>query len=193
MNVLGIYGSPRKGGNSDLLLQQALAGARDAGGTVKEIFARDLNISGCQACGGCDKTGACILKDDMQPVYTALDHSRMIILSTPVFFYGFPAQLKALIDRAQARWSKRMLEKSNAERQKHNSGSGYLIAVGATGGKNLFAGMELSAKYFFDALDKDYQGGLFFRGVDKKGAIIEHPEAQKQAFELGRHLIHFPL
>ncbi len=189
MKILGIYGSPRKDGNSDLLLRRALEGAEVAGAEVNFIRAGKLKISGCIECGGCDETGECILDDDMNEVYPLLVESEVIIFSTPIFFYGFPSQAKALIDRSQALWCRRMMKKSGKELRRYDSGRGYLIAVGATKGKNLFEGVELTAKYFFDALDMSYEGGLFYRGVEGKGAIEQHPDALKEAFELGKNVV----
>lgn len=189
MKVLGIYGSPREGGNSDLLLESALEGARNGGAEVSTIRPSELDISGCLECGGCDDTGECIIDDEMQNVYPMLEEADVIIFSTPVFFYGFPSQAKALIDRSQAMWSKRMLKKSGKELRKYDSGKGYVLGVGATKGKNLFDGIELTAKYFFDALDMSYEGGLFFRGIESKGAIKEHPTALKEALDLGTKVV----
>jgi len=182
MRVLGIYGSPRRGGNSDLLLEKALEGARSAGAEVTSLRAAGLDMGGCRECGGCDDTGKCIVDDDMQKVYPQLDNAEAIILSTPIFFYAPPAQLKAVIDRAQAPWNRRRL----AKKTKYESGTGYLIAVGATKGKNLFQGAELIARYFFDALDMAYGGSILFPRIDEKGAIKTHPDALDQAYQMGR-------
>ena len=111
MKVLGIYGSPREGGNSDLLLDKALAGAASAGADIEKVYVRSLTISGCQECGGCDKTGSCVILDDMKNVYPSMWEAEIIFLSSPIFFYGLPGPAKQLIDRSQAMWSKRMLEK----------------------------------------------------------------------------------
>ena len=186
MKVLGIYGSPRAGGNSDVLLDKALEAAEEAGAEIKKIYARRLKISGCRECVGCDKTGQCVQGDEMQDMYPLLYEADAIITSTPIFFYAVPGQLKLLIDRTQAMWSKRMLEKTPEERKKYDSGRGYLIAVGATRGKNLFEGVELTAKYFYDAMDMSYEGGVFRRQVEKKGDINDDPEALEEARELGR-------
>jgi multimeric flavodoxin WrbA len=183
--VLGIYGSPRKGGNTDTLLDRVLDGARASGAVVKSVYARDLVISGCKECGGCDKTGRCIIHDDMQSVYPLLEEAGSIYLASPVFFYGVTAQAKALVDRAQAMWSKRMLIKPPEERKSMDSGKGYLVAVGATRGQKLFLGVELTAKYFFDALDMTYEGGLLLRGVEKHSDAEKQPEAMDQAYRLG--------
>ena len=185
MKVLGIYGSPRKGGNTDQLLDKVLEGAQSSGAEVKKVYTRDLNLCGCIECGGCDKTGECVVQDDMQKVYPLLDWAEVIFLASPIFFYGVTAQAKALIDRAQAHWSRRLLEKTPEERQLRNRGRGYLITVGATRGKNLFEGAILTAKYFFDALDMSYEGGIFFRSLEKRNAVKENPEALQEAFTLG--------
>ena len=144
-------------------------GPGSAGAEIQRIYVREMKISGCQECGGCDKTGECVIPDEMQQIYPKLLDSEILFLSSPIFFYGLPSQAKALVDRSQAMWSKRVLEKSPEQRKRYDHGRGYLIAVGATKGKNLFDGVQLTAKYFFDALDKSYEGGLFFRAVEGKG------------------------
>ena len=185
MKVLGIYGSPRKEGNTDQLLDKVLEGAQSAGAEVKRVYTRDLNLCGCIECGGCDKTGECVVQDDMQKVYPLLDWANVIFLASPIFFYGVTAQAKALIDRAQAHWSRQLLERTPEERKIRMHGRGYLITVGATRGKNLFEGAILTARYFFDALDMSYEGGIFFRSLEKKSAVQENPETLQEAFTLG--------
>jgi len=189
MKVLGIYGSPRKNGNTDRLLDKALEGARAAGAETSAVYARKLKMSGCIECGGCDKTGKCVVQDDMQSVYPRMEEADVIILASPIFFYGLTAQVKALVDRSQALWSKRMLEKTPEERKRYDGGRGYVIAVGATRGENLFQGVELEAKYFFDALDMAYEGGIFFRRLEKKDATEDNPETLQEAFNLGLNAV----
>jgi multimeric flavodoxin WrbA len=189
MNVLGIYGSPRKGGNSDQLLDLVLEGARQAGADVDAVYVRRLDLSGCRECGGCDETGKCVLDDDMQAVYDRLDWAEAIVVGSPVFFYGPPAQLKALIDRSQAMWSRRMLNKKPDQRKTYDSGAGYLVAVGATKGANLFEGVKLTAKYFYDALDMSFEDGLYFRGLEGPEAVAGDPEIHRQAREFGRRVV----
>ena len=185
MKVLGIYGSPRKGGNSDQLLDKALEGARSIGAEIATVYARKLKMGGCLECGGCDKTGTCVVKDDMQLVYPLMDEADVIIIASPIFFYGLTSQVKAIIDRSQAMWSKRMLEKNAEQRKTYDKGKGYLIAVAATKGKNLFDGVQMVAKYFFDALDMSYEGGLFLRGLEKRKDVLEDPETLQKAFDFG--------
>jgi multimeric flavodoxin WrbA len=184
VRVVGIYGSSRKGGNSDLILDSALEGAQHQGAEVKRIYVRDLHMSGCAECGGCEKTGKCVVQDDMQDIYPLLDDADIIILSSPIFFYGLSSQLKALIDRAQAMWSRKRLQGSGTERQEAR-GRGYLLAVGATKGERLFQGAQMVARYFFDALSMSYEGGLFFQGLEGRGAVRQHPNALRKAYDLG--------
>lgn len=189
VKVLGIYGSPRKGGNTDLLLDKILEGSSAAGAAVESIYVRKLKISGCLECGSCDDTGKCVVQDDMQTVYPLLQEADIIFLASPNFFYSVTAQVKLLIDRSQAMWSKKLLEKSPEQRRIYDSGKGYLICVGATKGKNLFVGAELVAKYFFDALDMSYEGGILIDRVEDKGEILKHPDAMDRAFDLGKSTV----
>jgi multimeric flavodoxin WrbA len=123
----------------------------------------------------------------MQSVYPALTEADVVILSAPIFFYSLPSQAKALIDRCQALWCKRVLEKSPEERRQYNSGKGYLISVGATKGKNLFEGAELTAKYFYDALGMSYEGGVFARSIEGPEDVEKHADVLGQARDLGRN------
>jgi multimeric flavodoxin WrbA len=184
MNVLGIYGSPRKGGNSDCLLDRALDGAASSGADIGRIYVRDISFSGCVECGGCDDTGACVVQDDMQLYYDLLLGSRIIFLASPVFFYGLSAQVKAFIDRCQALWNRRRLSTTAEERKRHNGGTGYLMMAGAAAGLYLFTGGEFTAKYFFDALDKSYGGGMFIR-AEHRGDIEKYPDDLRRAYCFG--------
>jgi multimeric flavodoxin WrbA len=187
VNVVGLYGSPRKGGNSDLILDSALEGAQQQGADVKRIYVRDLHMSGCVECGGCEKTGKCVIQDDMQDVYPLLDDADIIILSSPIFFYGLSSQVKALIDRAQAIWSRKRLQEKGSERQ-GTRGRDSLLAVAATRGEKLFQGAQMVAKYFFDALSMDFGGDLSFHGLEEKGAARQHPNALSKAYDLGMNV-----
>ncbi len=186
---MGIYASPREGGNSDILLNALLEGARESGGETLSMATRDLGVSPCLECGACDDTGQCVIDDDMDRVYAEFSAADVVVLSTPVFFYSLPSQAKAVVDRSQAMWAERLLKKQGSALKNYDSGEGYLLAVGATKGKNLFEGLELTAKYFYDALDMEYKGGLFYRQVEKQGAITGHPMALKEAFNLGGKIV----
>lgn len=97
--VLGIVGSPRCGGNTDIMVDHILKGARDAGATVEKVMLNDLDIAPCQACYACDTTGQCIHRDDMDALFEKMDASGVWVLGTPVYWWGPSAQMKVFMDR----------------------------------------------------------------------------------------------
>ena len=105
MKVLGILGSPRIKGNTDLLLDEALRGAEVCNVEVEKLAVDGLNISPCKEYYGCLNDGNCVIRDDMDLVYPKLLEADRLIVASPIFFYGITAQLKALIDRCQATWA----------------------------------------------------------------------------------------
>ncbi len=186
MKVLGIMGSPRIKGNTDLLLDQALKGAKSQGAEVEKIIVDKLNIAPCKEHYGCLKDGNCVIRDDMDEVYPKLLEADRIIVASPIFFYGLSSQIKALIDRCQALWARKYVLKQDLP----DSGrKGAFIAVGATKGKRLFDGSKLTVQYFFKAINISYVDELLIQGVDKKGEIKGHPIVLSDAFELGRRLV----
>jgi multimeric flavodoxin WrbA len=97
--VLGIVGSPRRGGNTETLVDEVLRGAADTGALVEKVILTDLNIAPCQACGGCGETGECVQQDDMQALLDKMARSQVWVLGTPVYWWGPTAQFKAFLDR----------------------------------------------------------------------------------------------
>jgi len=183
--LLGIMGSPRKKGNTDLLLDEALKGAQSQGVEIEKIVVDKLKISPCKEDYGCLKDGNCVIKDGMVDIYPKLLEADGVIVASPIFFYGVTSQLKALIDRCQALWVRKYILKQNLPGPGRK---GAFIAVGATKGKALFDGSILTVKYFFEAISVEYVDDLLVRGVDNKGEIKEHPTALSDAFELGKRL-----
>ena len=184
MNVLGIHGSPRKGGNSHRLLERALQGAGQAGAEVTLLRASELSISPCLACDSCKETGICVHKDDMRKVSEHLEGADAILLATPVFFSGPPSQLKALIDRCQVEWWQRQSDDPRGISPKKRDG--YLIAVGATDRPWTFKALRSITKAFFWSLDVRYSGELLVPGVDGRDHIQTFPEKLEESFDLGR-------
>lgn len=188
MIVLGIYGSPRKGGNTDKLLDKVLEGARSRGAATNAVYARDLKASGCLECGGCDKTGICVVKDGMQDVYPLMSEADAVVLASPVFFYGLTSQIKVIVDRSQAMWAKKRLKGEGEGADNGPKRRGYLVAAGATKGKNLFLGIELEARYFFDAIDMEYKGSLLYRGMEGRSDVASRTDILEDAFRFGQEI-----
>jgi len=187
MKVLGIMGSPRRKSNTEILLDKALEGAREAGAEVEKVLVSKLKISPCLEIYACLKDGNCAIKDDMQLLYQKLLEADHVVFASPMFFYGITSQAKAIIDRCQALWVGRHVLGMGKEDNRVRKG--VFISVGATQGKKLFDGAVLTVKYFFDAIGVKYSGDLLVRGIDKKGQIVEHPVALEDAFLLGKELV----
>lgn len=142
MKTLALLGSPRKRGNTEVLLESVRKGAVAAGGEVEVIPLCKLNIQPCLNCGGCDKTGICILDDEMTPLYEKILAADRIILAAPIYFYGVPAHAKAFVDRLQSLWSRKRLLKDAGNWQEDPHRKGFLVSVAATRGKRVFEGQS---------------------------------------------------
>ena len=172
--------------NTDLLLDQALEGARSQGADIEKIIVDKLTITPCKEYYGCEKDGNCVIRDDMDNIYSRLIEADVLIVASPMFFYGITGQLKSFIDRCQALWVRKHILKQDINRHDRK---GVFTGVGATRGKQLFDGSILTMKYFFDAAGVTYADELLIRGVDKRGEIKEHPSALADAYELGKRIV----
>ncbi|HLG30896.1 MAG TPA: flavodoxin family protein [Candidatus Brocadiales bacterium] len=211
IKLLVIAGSPRRGGNTDLLLEQISNGARTNGAIVNKLIASELKIASCNGCNSCMKTGNCVIKDEMQDVYTLLLDADYLVVASPVYFSGVSAQLKSLIDRCQAIWARKYILKTPlrnaecrmriAESQKENSlfcnpqsairnPKGFFVSVaGSPSGNKVFSGAISTIKALFHVLEVDYAGDLLCYGIDGDGAITKRPDLLEQAFEIGRRIV----
>lgn len=159
MRVLGICCSPRKGGNTEILVSEALAAVREAGCETELILVAGKKIAPCDGCNACLDTGICRVKDDMQLVYEALEKADGIILGTPVYFINVSAQAKAVIDRTYAFLATRKLRGKVAA---------ALVATRRTG-----VGQVFSLLYsFFNVHRMVIAGGGAGYGMEK-GAVRE--------------------
>jgi arsenate reductase (thioredoxin) len=187
MFVLGLQGSPRIRGNTGILLSAFLDEAVSLGAHTERLDVACMNITPCQECGTCEKEGFCPIDDDMQQVYPLLRRADLIVMATPIFFYGATAQIKALIDRSQALWARKYIHKLSDPGRKWRRG--FLLSLGATKGKDLFDGVSLTARYFFDAVGAHFEGSLTYRQIEGAGEIKKHPTALTDAREKARALV----
>jgi multimeric flavodoxin WrbA len=125
----------------------------------------------------------------MQWLYHELRELDCLILASPVFFMGLPAQTKAMIDRCQALWVTKYVLKLPIAFNTHKKRKGLFISVGGTNLPNLFQPAIATVKSWFATLDIDYAGNLLFSGIDGKGAIRQHPTALREAFIAGQKLV----
>ncbi len=187
MKVLGIHGSPRRGGNTELLLKELLRGCKAEGAEVEEVFIRELKISPCLEIYACKKDGQCPINDDMKSLYQKFVEADVLAVASPIFFYAVSAHLKAVIDRCQALWARKYILKQPVSPTKAHR-KGVFLAVGGSKGSKIFDGPLLTMKYFFDALDMTFYRSLLFKEVDAQGEILGHPTAMAEAYSLGKEL-----
>lgn len=175
--IVILIGSPRKNGNTEILSDAYIKGAVSAGNTVKKICLGQKKISPCIDCKYCYRNdGKCIIQDDMEEVYEELTKADVIVLASPVYFYGFSAQLKCCIDRMH-----------NPVRNKFKIKHAVLLSVCADEGLEVFEPMLVMYQAIIKYLDwKDF-GQILIDGVEDKGTVVEHVKL-KEAELLGKRL-----
>lgn len=188
MRVLGIAGSPRKNGNTDMLLAEFMRGAESRGAESKTIFLRELKYSTCIHCDGCLKDGNCVIKDEMQQIYPEMEKADIIVMASPIQFMGITAPMKAMIDRCQALWARKYVLKIPPLGDRRLR-KGFFISVGGRRIPDLFEPSLIMMKTFYRIIDVYYAGELVFKGIDEKGAVVSHPDALKQAFAAGQKIV----
>ncbi len=186
IRVLGIAGSPRVGGNSDILLDHFLCGADQAGAHTEKILLNRLHYQACQECGGCDSTGLCVVEDDMQRLYPLLMNSSVVAVASPIFFSSISAQLKAMIDRCQCLWVARYRLKNLPD----IGARGVFLATRGQKGLEVFHKTSSIIKAFFNSLNITYTAEIFVEEVDNRGAILEQTDILEKSRRLGYDTVH---
>ncbi|MBI4832951.1 MAG: flavodoxin family protein [Candidatus Lindowbacteria bacterium] len=181
--VLAIASSPRKKGNSELLLDSCLEGIAEERMSIEKIRVCELKISPCLNCGGCEATGVCVINDDMQMLHQKFSEAEILIVSSPVFFMGLPAQLKAVVDRCQAIWVRKYVLKQRMPNIENRRA--FFIQVGGMKRENVFHGGLLTITAFFATLDYRFSGKLLLNQIDAKGVVMSHLPALAQARQMG--------
>lgn len=176
-NVLILSGSPRKGGNSDLLCDQFLRGAKEGGNQVEKIFIREKKIGYCTACYYCeDHQGTCAIKDDMAEILHKIKKADVIVMSSPVYFYSIDAQMKTLIDRCVAQWT-----------TIKNKEFYYIMTAAEDSGNVMDCTLECFRGFAVCLEGSVEKGVIYGKGVYDVGEIKNHP-AMKEAYEMGRQV-----
>jgi multimeric flavodoxin WrbA len=178
-NVLVLIGSPRKGGNTDHLGNEFIRGTQEAGHDTEKIYLKDKKIGGCLGCFACQRNGGrCVQKDDMDELYEKIKAADVIVFASPVYFYTWTAQMKAVIDRTVA------LESGLANK------TFYLISTGqAPEEKYMTIMIDSFRKYIgcFRAGGNQEGGYVFGYGTDKPGDVAGTP-AMEQAYLMGKKI-----
>lgn len=188
ITVLGLAGSPRRGGNTETLLDWCLAAARASGAVVVKFSLCSLDLHGCQACDRCWKDGQCVVKDDMQLLYPHLRSADSIVLAAPTFFQGMPAVPKMMVDRCQPLWALKYVLKRPLVEPGRPGRLGAFLSCSATRSTHAFDGSRLIMGSLWHVLDVTPEGELLYPGVDGKGEINDQPGARVAAENIGRRL-----
>ncbi|MCL1787821.1 MAG: flavodoxin family protein [Defluviitaleaceae bacterium] len=184
MNILGISGTPRKGGNSEILLDAALAPFAEAGWGVKRILLSEKQVEMCMGCEACAENGGCVIHDDMAEIYDAFAACHAMIIAAPSYWRNVPAQLKAVFDRTFAVKDKSIL----------GGKLGGAIAVGrATAGGGQSKVLDVIHNFYLSAGMLCVPGELngVTASADKPGDILAQPRRLAQAGVLGQNIIRY--
>jgi multimeric flavodoxin WrbA len=175
MKILGIVCSPRKGGNTHALVDQALTRARDLGAETELCFIADKKIAPCDGCESCVILGKCKIEDDMQALYPKLIEANGIIVGTPVYYWGMTAQAKAFIDRTFI---------FRTDRPLRNKPVGLVVVARRRG-----ISATLSALLNYCFTQKVHVVGGVTAYADEPGAVRHNRPAMEEATLLGRDLV----
>lgn len=175
--VLILSGSPRKGGNSDLLCDEFARGAQEAGHDVEKLRVAAKKVAPCSACYYCrSHGGACVYKDDMADILQKMIDADVLVLASPVYFYSIDAQLKAVIDRTVARW----LEVKNKE---------FYYIVTMADEAHASADTTLACfRGYADCVEGAVEKGVLIGGGVYEPGIVKASPAMKQAYEMGKNV-----
>jgi len=182
MKILAILGSPRAGGNTDILAERVLAGARDVGWETESAALRAMKVRGCVACDSCWRDGKpCIIDDDMTSMYDRIADADVLLFATPVYWYAPTAIMKAFIDR--------LVPFNRPEGRPLIAGKGAIVVSayeeeGPAAVQPLLTMFDMS----FDYLGVEPIAKVVADGVGPKGAVLEKPEVLARAYEVGKGL-----
>lgn len=188
MKILALAGSPHQPSNSEALMRAAIEGASAAAEVEIHAFrVAEMAISPCRACGGCNDTGICVIRDDMHQLYPLLRGAERLIIASPIFFGSVTAWLKAVFDRCQACWSEkylleRLVEPRPAQRK------GLFISTCGTRIPGMFDGALAVIRPVFHVLDVALVSSVLVPGIDSLGDVWSRAETLEQAQEAGRQL-----
>jgi multimeric flavodoxin WrbA len=178
--ALGIVGSPRRGGNTEILVDEVLRGAEEVGALTEKVILNELDIAPCQACNACRKTGQCAQRDDMPALLERMEHSQVWVLGTPVYWWGPTAQFKAFLDR----WY-------GAERAVF-AGRRVILAIPLGGSASLARHTVGMLTDVLDYLRTEIVATVLAPGASSPGAVRRYADVLAEARRAGREAIETP-
>lgn len=181
MQIIGVVGSPRKGGNTQLLVERVLSGASSLGAQTSMYFLNELNIRGCQACLCCKERGECREQDDMIQLYRAIKDAKGLVIGSPIYMGYLSAQTKLFVDRLFAFLGPDL-------RPTLPPGKRVVLVYTQGGGWNPEV-MESLARFLKEALGMEVKGIVGGNNLNELGAVRARKELLDRAFSLGQELV----
>jgi len=185
--VLAVRASARRGGNSDTILERALDGVRQEapGARIETLTPRDLSITPCRSCGGCAKTGRCVVQDEMQALYPKFCEADHIIVASPIYFTSLPGHMKVLVDRFQCFWVRTYVLRDPPQPRR----SGMFLCVAAMDRDRYYQSTLTVVKTWMSTLNVGCGIARFYPGMDDRQDILRHEDYQQDARQAGRDLV----
>ena len=182
MKIVGFVGSPRKGGNTEVLVSEVLAGAAEKGAETKIFNLTRHNIKGCQACHFCVANKKCAQKDDMQKLYEEVQEADAVILGSPVYMWQVSSQTKCFIDR--------MLALLNPDFTTRLKGNKKLLLVFAQGNPDtaIFKDYFENTSLMLEFLGFQVKGAVIAGGTNEPGDVVKQKDVMESARQKGKEL-----
>jgi multimeric flavodoxin WrbA len=175
-----IVGSPRKGGNTDILIDEVLKGGHYSGAETKKIYLYDYDIKPCTACNGCIKNnGKCIVNDDLQQIIEAVSEYEILVLGTPVYWWGPTAQFKIFMDKWYSPQAREMLKDKK------------VILVIPLQDDNLDTARHTEGmlRDAFEYIGTEILDIIISKDTDGKGDVKRHQEIMRKAYSAGKNSV----
>lgn len=182
IKVVGILGSPRRGGNSEILLDKCLNVAEKKGAHIDKFVLNTMKFRPCQECANITKDGKCRIQDEMQKIYPVMEEADVVVVASPIFFGSVSAQTKMMIDRFQCQWLGINFFKTYKNFKKKK---GVFLSVEGADRQDFFDNAKAVIKNFFVTVGAVYKYELLCPLVDDKGDIMKYPNCIKRAEEIG--------
>ena len=187
MHVMAFAMSPRRGGNTDIMLEACVRGMERAGADVEIHRTHDMDIEPCISCGGCEKSFGCRFDDDFTALVDRIVSCDGMVFSSPLYFMNVPARGKAFVDRCQMFWAARY--RLNHAMFGDRPRFGLLLSCAGAGrgpgGSDVFRGISDTMTYVYDALGLEGQDSVFGRRIDVSGEIAAHDDLLAEADKAG--------
>nr|WP_319539951.1 flavodoxin family protein [uncultured Methanospirillum sp.] len=190
IKVIGVLGSPHRHGNTEILLDTFLKGATEAGADTEKVILSRLTYSSCKGCNACHKTGECILKDDVHPVFERMLSADCLAISSPIYTMGITTELKGFIDRAHYIWVRHYKLKTHPlPSEKKILHRGYFLSTAGMDRDDVFSTAVPMMTALFNIFGFSYCDNILAKDMDGCGGIIGNPDILAFAYQSGNDAV----